>query len=331
MHKITLIPGDGIGREISEAAKLVIKATGVKINWDIADAGAECIESKGSPLPDDVLNSVRKNRVALKGPITTPIGTGFRSVNVSLRKQLNLFANLRPAKTIKGVKSRYDNVDLIVVRENTEDLYAGIERQIDKDTAETIKIITRKASEQISEFAFQYAKNENRKKVTAVTKANICKLTDGLFLEASKKIAEKYPEIEYEEILVDNLCMKLVRDPSLFDVLLLPNLYGDIISDLTAGLIGGLGIAPGANIGENIAVFEPVHGSAPKMAGANKADPTAIILSGVLMLKYIKETEAADKIYRAISEVIKEGKNVTYDLGGNATTMQMAEAIAERL
>jgi len=194
MHKITLIPGDGIGREISEAAKLVIKATGVKINWDIADAGAECIESKGSPLPDDVLNSVRKNRVALKGPITTPIGTGFRSVNVSLRKQLNLFANLRPAKTIKGVKSRYDNVDLIVVRENTEDLYAGIERQIDKDTAETIKIITRKASEQISEFAFQYAKNENRKKVTAVTKANICKLTDGLFLEASKKIAENIPK-----------------------------------------------------------------------------------------------------------------------------------------
>ncbi|MBW1650236.1 MAG: isocitrate/isopropylmalate dehydrogenase family protein [Deltaproteobacteria bacterium] len=331
MHKITLIPGDGIGREISEAAKLVIEAAGVKINWDIVDAGAECIEKKGTPLPEDVLDSVKKNRVALKGPITTPIGTGFRSVNVSLRKQLNLFANLRPAKTIKGVKSRYEDVDLIVVRENTEDLYAGIERQIDKDTAETIKIITRKASEQISEFAFEYAKNENRKKVTAVTKANICKLTDGLFLEASKKIAEKYPEIEYEEILVDNLCMKLVRDPSLFDILLLPNLYGDIISDLTAGLIGGLGIAPGANIGENIAVFEPVHGSAPKMAGANKADPTAIILSGVLMLKYIQETEAADNIYKAVCEVIGEGKNVTYDLGGNATTMQMAEAIAKKL
>ncbi len=331
MHNITLIPGDGIGREISEAAQLVIEAAGVKIHWDIAAAGAECIEAKGTPLPEDVLDSVRKNKIALKGPITTPIGTGFRSVNVSLRKQLNLFANLRPAKTIKGVKSRYEDVNLVVVRENTEDLYAGIERQIDKDTAETIKIITRKASERISDFAFQYAKKENRKKVTAVTKANICKLTDGLFLEASQRIAEKYPEIEYEEILVDNLCMKLVRDPNLFDVLLLPNLYGDIISDLTAGLIGGLGIAPGANIGENIAVFEPVHGSAPKMAGANKANPTAIILSGVLMLKYIKETKAADRIYKAISQVIKEGKEVTYDLGGNATTMKMAEAIAKRL
>ncbi len=331
MYNITLIPGDGIGPEISVAAQAVIDATGVKINWEVVNAGSDYMEEAGTPLPENVLESIKKNKIALKGPITTPIGRGFRSVNVALRRKLDLFANLRPAKTIKGVTSKFDNVDLIVVRENTEDLYAGNERQIDKDTAETIKIITRQASERIAKFAFDYAVKEKRKKVTAVTKANICKLSDGLFLEASKKIAEQYPQIEYEELLVDNICMKLVRYPEMFDVLVMPNLYGDIVSDLTAGLIGGLGIAPGANIGDGIAVFEPVHGSAPKMAGQNKADATAIILSGVLMLKHIDETAAAEKIYNAISSVIAEGKTVTYDLGGNASTMEMAEAIIDKM
>ena len=331
MYNITLIPGDGVGPEIAEAAVTAIEATGVKINWETVKAGADIIEEYGTPLPQEVLDSVRKNKIALKGPLTTPIGTGFRSVNVALRKELDLYACLRPAKTIKGVKSRFDDIDLVIVRENTEDLYAGIERQIDADTAETIKRNTRGASERIVKFAFDYAAKENRKKVTAVTKANICKFSDGLFLEAARTIAKKYPEIEYEERLIDNMCMQLVQKPELYDVLVLPNLYGDIISDLAAGLIGGLGIAPGANHGDEIAVFEAVHGSAPKYKGLYKVNPTALILSGVLMLKHLGEIEASNKLYNAVAKVIGEGKNVTYDLGGSASTLKMGQAIAEEI
>lgn len=331
MPTITLIPGDGIGPEITEAARKCVEATGVKITWELQEAGADVMEKYGTPLPEQVLESVRKNKVALKGPITTPVGSGFRSVNVALRKELDLYACLRPAFSLKGVKSRYENIDLVVVRENTEDLYAGIERQIDKDTAESIKRITRKASERIVRFAFEYAIRENRKKVTAVHKANIMKLTDGLFLESARKVAQSYPQIDFEDRIVDNMCMQLVQKPELYDVMVLPNLYGDIVSDLCAGLVGGLGIAPGANIGDEIALFEPVHGSAPKYAGQNKVNPTAIILSAVLMLKHIGEREAADKLFKATAAVIAGGKNVTYDLGGTAGTSQMAEAIVERI
>lgn len=331
MHNITLIPGDGIGPEIAEAALIAIESTGVKINWDIVNAGADFLETEGTVLPQKVLDSIKKNKVALKGPITTPIGKGFRSVNVTLRKELDLFASIRPAKTLEGIKSRYDNVDLIVVRENTEDLYAGIERQIDKDTAESIKIITRGASERIAKHAFDLAVKENRKKVSSVTKANICKLSDGLFLEATRKIAQEYPQITYEEVLIDNMCMQLVQQPENYDVLVLPNLYGDIISDLTAGLIGGLGIAPGANIGQECAVFEAVHGSSPSLKGLNKANPTALILSSVLMLKHIGEVEAAERLYNSVAKVIKEGKVKTFDLGGNSTTLEMAKAIAQNV
>jgi len=331
MYDITLIPGDGIGPEITQAALVAIESTGIRINWEIVDAGAGCIETEGTPLPAKVLESIRKNKIALKGPITTPIGTGFRSVNVALRKELDLYSALRPAKTIKGIKTRYDNVDLVVVRENTEDLYAGIERKIDDNTAESIKIITREASEKIAKFAFNYASKENRKKVTAVTKANICKLSDGLFLEATRKFAELYPQIKYEEILVDNMCMQLVQQPELYDVLVLPNLYGDIVSDLAAGLVGGLGVAPGANFGDDIAVFEPVHGSSPSLKGLNKANPTALILSAALMLKHIGEAEASFKLYNAVTNVIQQGKTVTFDLGGNASTMDIACAIAEEV
>lgn len=331
MYTITLIPGDGIGPEITEAMIMAVEATGVKINWEKVEAGAEVIEKYGTPLPDSVLESIRKNKVAIKGPLTTPIGSGFRSVNVALRKELDLYSCLRPAKTIKGVKSKFDNIDIVIVRENTEDLYAGIERQIDENTAESIKRITRGASERIAKFAFDYAVKEGRKKVTAVTKANICKFSDGLFLEACQKIAEDYPQIDYEERLVDNMCMQLVQKPELYDVLVLPNMYGDIISDLAAGLIGGLGIAPGGNLGDNIALFEPVHGSAPKYKGLYKTNPTALILSAVMMLKHIGELEASERLYKAVSAVIGEGKTVTYDLGGTASTLEMGRAIAENL
>ena len=328
MHNITLIPGDGIGPEITEAALLAIEATGVKINWEVVHAGADQIEKEGTPLPQKVLDSIRKNKVALKGPVTTPIGTGFRSINVALRKELDLFACLRPANTIKGVKTRFENVNLVVVRENTEDLYAGIERKIDENTAESIKLITRGASERIAKFGFDYAVKENRKKVSIVTKANICKLSDGLFLEAARKVAKNYPQIECQEILIDNMCMQLVQNPELYDVLILPNLYGDIISDLSAGLIGGLGVAPGANFGDNIAVFEPVHGSSPSLKGLNKANPSALILSAVLMLKHIGEVKAASKLYNGVTNVIEKGENVTFDLGGKTSTIDMAKAIA---
>jgi len=331
MYNITLIPGDGIGPEITEAALIAIESTGVKINWEKAQAGAQCIETEGTPLPQKVLNSIKKNKIALKGPVTTPIGTGFKSINVSLRKELDLYSNLRPAKTIEGVKSRFENVDLVIVRENTEDLYAGIERQIDENTAESIKRITRGASERIADFAFNYAVRENRKKVTVVTKANICKLSDGLFLESARNIAQKYPQITFEEILIDNLCMQLVQNPEKYDVLVLPNLYGDIVSDLAAGLTGGLGIAPGANIGKGIAVFEPVHGSSPNIAGQNKANPTALILSASMMLKHMGEEEAGDMLYNAVANVIKKGNVKTFDLGGKASTMEMGLAIAEEV
>ncbi len=331
MRRITLIPGDGTGPEIVEAGARVIEASGARVEWDIQKAGAKVMDEYGTPLPQHVLDSIRTNGVALKGPITTPVGSGFRSINVALRKELDLFANLRPAKTIEGVRAPYRDLDLVVVRENTEDLYIGIERKVSEDKAESLKVITRGASERICRFAFEYARKEKRRKVTVVHKANILKCTDGLFLEVARQVAEDYPDIEFEERIVDNMAMQLVQKPQLYDVMVMPNLYGDIISDLCAGLVGGLGVAPSGNIGEGIAVFEPVHGSAPKYTGMNKVNPTAFILSGVLMLRHIGEEEAADRIFRAVSEVIKEGKSVTYDLGGEAGTSQMADAIIERM
>ena len=357
-HKVTIIPGDGIGREVSLAAQRCVDATGVKIIWEEQIAGEEAIAKYGSVLPTQVLDSVRKNKVAIKGPIITPIGKGFRSVNVQLRKALDLYACLRPCKFIKGVKSRYTNIDLVVVRENTEDLYAGIEFSqglkktedmikyleeqsgisIKADSAIGIKPISISASRRIVRFAFDYAVKNNRKKVTAVHKANIMKETDGLFLKCAREVSEEYKgKIEFEDRIVDNMCMQLVQKPELYDVLVLPNLYGDILSDLCAGLIGGLGIAPGANIGDNMALFEAVHGSAPKYAGLNKVNPTAMILSGVLMLRYLKEEEAADRLEKATAEIIEEGKYVTYDLKKDRNdptavgTSQMADAIIARL
>ena len=330
MKRITLINGDGIGPEISNAVVEIIEASGLKIDWDIQTAGADVIEKEGAPLPERVLNSIRVNGVALKAPVTTPIGKGFRSVNVQLRKELDLYANLRPCKNLPNVKTKFDNVDIVVVRENTEDLYAGIEKQVDENTAESIKIITRSASERISKFAFEYAINNNRKEVCVVTKANIMKLSDGLFLESFRNIAKDYPNIKTREILVDNLCMQLVQNPTQFDVLVLPNLYGDIVSDLCAGLIGGLGVAQGANIGKDCAVFEPVHGSAPDIKGQNKANPTALLLSAIEMLKYIGENIYAEKIERALFTTLKQGI-CTSDLGGMATTKDFAKQIIKNL
>ena len=330
MKKVTLIKGDGIGPEISEAVLKIIKAAGVEIDWDIQTAGADVIETEGVPLPQRVLDSVKNNKVALKSPVTTPIGKGFRSVNVQLRKELDLYSNLRPCYNLPNIKTRFDNVDIVVVRENTEDLYAGIENQIDNDTAESIKRITRSASERIADFAFDYAIKNNRKEVCVVTKANICKLSDGLFLEAARKIAEKYPQINFREILVDNCCMQLVQNPNQFDVLLLPNLYGDIVSDLCAGLIGGLGIAWGANIGKDCAVFEPVPGSAPDIAGQDKANPTAMLMSAIEMLNYIDEREAGERIRKALFATL-EANIKTADLGGNASCSEFTNAIIERL
>lgn len=333
IHKITLIPGDGVGPELTELAVKCIEATGVKVDWDVVDAGEKALKSEGSPLPKKVLDSIRKNKVALKGPVTTPIGTGFRSVNVSLRRELDLYACLRPCRTYQGVRSRYQKIDLVVVRENTEDLYAGIEfeqgkestseiinqieklsgSKIRKDSGISIKPISISGTERIVKFAFEYAIKNNRRKVTVVHKANIMKYSDGLFLAEARNVAEKYPGINFEDRIVDNMCMQLVQKPELYDVLVLPNLYGDIVSDLCAGLIGGLGIAPGANFGNDMVLFEPVHGSAPKYKGLNKSNPTAMILSSVLMLRHIGEKAAADKLETAVSEVIREGKKVTYD------------------
>jgi isocitrate dehydrogenase (NAD+) len=331
-YRITLIPGDGIGPELAEATRRVLDASGVGFEWEVVEAGEAVIASHGTPLPEPVLESIRRNRVALKGPITTPIGEGFRSVNVTLRQALGLYANLRPARSLKGLETRYENVDLVIVRENTEDLYAGIEHRVGPDAAESIKIITRAASERIARFAFDYAVANGRHKVTAVHKANIMKLSDGLFLESCRAVAQAYEgRVEFEDRIVDNMCMQLVQKPDLYDVLVLPNLYGDIVSDLAAGLVGGLGVAPGANIGTEAAVFEPVHGSAPKYAGLDKANPTALMLSGVLMLRHLGEQAAAERVETAIRDVIADGRRVTYDLGGDTGTAGFADAVIERL
>jgi len=358
VHDVTLIRGDGTGPELAEATRRVLDATGVKFNWDVQDAGVDVMEKEGTPVPDRVLESVRRTKVAIKGPITTPVGTGFRSVNVYLRQELGLYACLRPCKQYPGVRTFFDNVkvDLVIVRENTEDLYAGIEfergkpetaavidainskskRKISTQSATTgvsIKPISVEGTERIVKFAFDYARENGRKKVTSVHKANIMKLTDGLWLEVSREVAKKYPEIEFEDRIVDNMCMQLVQKPELYDVLVLPNLYGDILSDLAAGLVGGLGVAPGGNIGPGGAVFEATHGSAPKYKGQNKVNPTALILSGMLMLRYLKETTAAEKLERAVASVIKAGKDVTYDMKPHRDdptaigTSQMADAI----
>jgi len=330
-HNVTLIPGDGIGPEVTDAAVKVIEASGVSINWDRVEAGGAVAVKHGTPLPEYVFTSIIRNGVALKGPITTPIGGGFTSVNVALRKKLNLFANLRPAKSIPALKTRYDNVDLVVVRENTEDLYAGLEHIVVPGVVESLKIITDKASTAIARFAFDYARTNGRKLITAVHKANIMKLSDGLFLDCCRRVSTEYPEIEYKEIIVDNLCMQLVTDPNQFDVLLLENLYGDIVSDLCAGLVGGLGVVPAANIGSDIAVFEAVHGSAPDIAGRNFANPSAVLFSGLLMLRHLGEMEAADRIEKAAFEVLADGKTLTRDLKGTASTTEFADAIIARM
>jgi isocitrate dehydrogenase (NAD+) len=331
-HRVTLIPGDGIGPELAEATKRVLDASGVAFEWETQDAGEGVMAEFGTPLPDNVLESIRRNKVAIKGPITTPVGTGFRSVNVTLRQTLGLYANLRPARSIRGLETRYEDVDLVIVRENTEDLYAGIEHMVGPDAAESIKIITRAASERIARFAFDYAVANGRHKVTAVHKANIMKLSDGLFLESCATVAKDYEgRVEFEDRIVDNMCMQLVQKPDLYDVMVLPNLYGDIVSDLCAGLVGGLGVAPGANIGTEASVFEPVHGSAPKYAGQDKANPTAMILSGVLMLRHLGEQPAAERVEAAVRDVISEGKHTTYDLGGSTGTRAYADAIIDRL
>jgi isocitrate dehydrogenase (NAD+) len=327
-YTVTLIPGDGIGPEVAAAAVRVLSATGIEFEWETQMAGATALAKEGSALPDHVLDSIRKNRVALKGPTATPIGTGHRSVNVELRKRLDLYANVRPVETLPGVKSRYDGVDLIVVRENTEDLYSGLEHVVVPGVVESIKIITEKASTRIAKYAFEYARTHGRKRVTAVHKANIMKLSDGLFLDCCRAVSKGYPEVQYDEMIVDNTCMQLVLDPTRFDILLLENLYGDIVSDLCAGFIGGLGMAPGANIGEVSAVFEAVHGTAPDIAGKNRANPMALILSGAMMLDHLGEHAAAGRVRRAVHAVLREGKKLTADLGGTAGTTEIAEAIA---
>ncbi|MBN2852088.1 MAG: NAD-dependent isocitrate dehydrogenase [Clostridia bacterium] len=331
MHIITLIPGDGIGPEIIRETVRLIESTGADIKWEIKEAGNSAFLKHGDVLPYDVLESIKNNRVALKGPITTPVGDGFRSINVLLRKELDLYSNLRIIKNYKGVPSRYENIDLVIVRENTEDLYIGIEHMIGDDAAESIKIFTRKGCERIVRFAFDYARKENRKKVTAVHKANIMKMTDGMFLSIARTISKEYPEIQFEEMIVDAMCMKLVQSPEVYDVLVLPNLYGDIISDLCAGLVGGLGFAPGVNIGTEFAVFEAVHGSAPDIAGKNIANPTALILSAIQMLRFINEKESALKIENAMAAVLEEGKTVTRDIGGTATTSAYVDEIINHI
>lgn len=330
MRTITLIPGDGIGPEITDSVIKIIEKSGLHIDWDIQTAGITAVEKDSETLPQRVINSIKKNKIALKAPVTTPIGKGFRSVNVALRKELDLYANLRPCKNLPNVKTKFDNVDVIIVRENTEDLYAGIERWVDENTAESIKIITRGASTRIAEFAFDYAIKNGRKEVCAVSKANICKFSDGLFLESVREVAKKYPNIKYKEILVDNCCMQLVQKPEQFDVLVLPNLYGDIVSDLCAGLIGGLGVAQSANIGKDCAVFESVHGSAPDIAGQDKANPTALLLSAIEMLKYIGENFYAEKIEKALLKALS-GKILTADLGGSAKCSEFTDEIIKYL
>jgi isocitrate dehydrogenase (NAD+) len=335
---ITLIPGDGIGPEVTGAMRRILEATGLQFDWHIQEAGAGVMDKYGTPLPQAVLDAVRTTKIAIKGPITTPIGSGFRSVNVAIRKALDLYANLRPARYMPGIRSRYENVDLVVVRENTEGLYAGIEHDvIPGQAAESIRIITRKGSERVVRFAFEYARANGRKKVTAVHKANILKLTDGLFLGVAQEVARDYADIAFDDRIVDNMCMQLVQRPEEYDVLVCPNLFGDIVSDLCSGLVGGLGMAPGANIGDELAVFEPVHGSAPKYAGQNKVNPTATILSGALMLRHLGQVDAAQRVENAVAAIIAEGRYVTYDLKPSRDdptavgTSEMADAIIDAM
>jgi len=356
-HTVTLIPGDGVGPEVVEAARRCLEATGVQFKWEVINAGATALEKEGSLLPERLLESIRENKVALKGPTTTPVGTGFRSVNVALRKALDLYACLRPCRSYQGVPARYKNMDIIVIRENTEDLYVGIEfaqgtmeaielldfigqkteEKVSSDSGIAIKLISESGTKRIVQFAFDYARTNNRKKVTAVHKANILKFTDGLFLEVARKVAQSYPDIEFEDRIIDDLCAQLVQRPHQFDVLVLPNLYGDIVSDLCAGLVGGLGVAPGANIGLGLAVFEPTHGSAPKYTGLNKVNPLATILSGIMMLRYLNEKKAAERLEKAVTRVLAEGKSVTYDLKPDRNdptavgTAEMADAIIAHL
>jgi isocitrate dehydrogenase (NAD+) len=330
-HTITLLPGDGIGPEVTGAVVAILEAAGVEIEWEKFVVGAEALQLYGDPLPENVLESILRNKVALKGPVTTPIATGFSSINVRLRKTLDLYANLRPVRSLPNVKTRFENIDLVVVRENTEDLYSGLEHEIVPGIVESLKIITEKASTRIAKFAFEYAREHGRKRVTAVHKANIMKLSDGLFLRCFRDVSKQYPEIQADDRIVDALCMNLVVNPNQFDVLLLENLYGDIVSDITAGLVGGLGVVAGANIGENGAVFEAVHGSAPDIAGQNKANPMALLQSAMLMLHHIGEKEASQRIYAAMIDTLAEGSAVTRDLGGHATTSEFTAAIIHRL
>ncbi len=331
MNRVTFIPGDGIGPEVAQAAKEVIDATGVAIEWETVNAGEAVFQKTGVLVPDEVYKSIEKNRIALKGPITTPVGSGFRSINVHLRNRYDLYANIRPIISLQGDRARYPNLDLVIFRENTEGLYIGDEEFLDADTVIARKRITRKGSTRIMESAFAYAASNGRKKVTVAHKANILKDTDGLFLTCARTVAEKYPEIEYEEVIIDNMCMQLVINPYQFDVVATMNLYGDILSDLCAGLVGGLGLVPGANIGSDIAIFEAVHGSAPKLAGQNKANPVALILSGASLLDHLGEPEAAEKVRNAVAAIVKEGIHVTKDLGGNATTTEMTAAIIKNM
>ncbi len=328
-HQVTLIPGDGIGPEVASAARRAVDATGVSIDWEIAELNADLIHKTGESLPQHVIDSLNRTRIGLKGPVTTPIGGGYTSVNVALRKRLDLFANVRPVRSLPGVVSRFDDVkiDMVIFRENTEDLYSGLEHEVVKDVVTSLKVITRTASIRIAEYAFQFAQSAGRKKVVAIHKANIMKLADGLFLRCCREIAANYPHIQYTELIVDNAAMQLVMRPEQFDVLLLPNLYGDIVSDLAAGLVGGLGIVPGANMGENHAVFEAVHGSAPDIAGKGIANPTAMMLSSVLMLIHMKEHDAAKRLQSAIESVYQEHAHLTRDVGGAATTTDFTEAV----
>jgi len=331
LHKVTLIQGDGIGPEICQAAQEIIQASGVEIEWEQLPAGINAIPDYGSPVPEQLLDSIRRNKVALKGPLTTFVGKGFSSANVGLRKKLDLYANLRPVHSLEGVKARYEDVDLVIVRENTEDLYSGIEHLVAPGVSEAIKVITSLASTRIGRFAFEYARKIGRKRVTAVHKANIMKLSDGLFLDSIAAVAKDYPDIRFDDVIVDALCMKLVMDPTQFDILVLSNLYGDIVSDLAAGLVGGLGMVPGANIGTDCAVFEAVHGSAPDIAGKGIANPCALVFSGILMLRHLHEDAAADKIMDAVRQVILDGKVLTRDLGGTATTKEFAYAVIDNM
>lgn len=328
---ITLIPGDGIGPEVTEATVRVLEAAGADFEWDRQIAGVEAFDKSGSPLPDELLDSIRKHKVALKGPVTTPVGKGFRSVNVQLRKSLDLFANLRPVVTVPNLPARFENIDLVVVRENTEGLYSGIEHQVVDGVVESLKIITRKASTRIAKFAFEYARRHGRKRVTAVHKANIMKMADGLFLECCRKVGEDYPEIEGDDRIVDNMAMQLVVNPENYDVLVLPNLYGDILSDLCAGLVGGLGVVPGANLGVTESVFEAVHGSAPDIAGQNLANPTALIRSAVLMLRHLDMQEEAERVHVALQAALAEPSERTRDVGGEASTTEFADHLVSRI